>query len=252
MKNMLTWISIILLLAFSMAQALPVDITVDEKLFDETVNPDFLSGYVTMDLSDSTLTIFLQNTSGDGAGSAAGILLTGIAFTLPGGVSIGGGSADMGASDAIGFTKPADGDVSEEWGYDSPPLNSGHFIDLGIYTYNTAVSCMVADTTDQFEAGSIGMPANFDGPDFGLLSMYEDTITDPLGNGVEAILDSLLITLNLAGEIPGNLVDLIERSPVALSFGSPGVDNKVPDGGVTVLMLGAGLLGLGALRRIFG
>src|SRR5689334_13252153 len=103
------------------AQATPV--TVDEILYDSSsvANAALLSGTVDMTLSGNVLTITLTNTSLDAAGSGAGILLTGIGFQLPGGVSILSGGVNMGGSTAVNFTKPVSGDVSSEWGYDNNP-----------------------------------------------------------------------------------------------------------------------------------
>src|SRR6185436_12908021 len=124
------------------------------------------SGTVNMSLSGSVLTINLRNTSLDSAGSGAGILLTGLGFNLPTGVYIGSGSANMGSSTAIGFTKPASGNVSSEWGYDNAPLNSGALLGHAV---NTAVSSMESQTTTTFALGSLGKPDDLGGPDFGLI-----------------------------------------------------------------------------------
>ena len=224
--------------------AMAVSMTVDTIVAPGDVNAAYLSGTVNMSLSGSVLTINLKNTSADAAGSGAGILLTGIGFNLPTGVYIGSGSANMGSATAIGFIKPAGGNVSSEWGYDNAPLNSGAL--LG-YPVNTAVSSMQSQTTAQFAPGSIGNPLNLGGPDFGLISANEK---DGLGDGVEGILDSLTITLNLAGTIAGDLLAFIERGTIAVTFGSPG-SQTVADGGSTLMLLGSsfGVLAYLARRR---
>ena len=222
--------------------ATAVPITVDAIVAPGDVDASQLSGTVNMSLSGSVLTINLKNTSADAAGSGAGILLTGIGFNLPDGVSIGSGSASMLGSTAVGFIMPAGGNVSSEWGYDNQSLHSGAL--LG-YAVNTAVSSMESQTTSQFAAGSVANPLNLGGPDFGLLSANE---TDGLGSGVEGILDSLTITLNLAGSLGDDLLAFIENGMVALTFGSPG-SATVADGGSTLMLLGSSFGALAYLAR---
>ena len=232
------------LLAASSAPALAVPITVDEILYDSTTNLAGLSGTIDMALSGNTLTITLTNTSLDSAGSGAGVLLTGIGFSLPSG-SIGSGTAAMGASTAVNFTKPADGNVSQEWGYDNNPLNSGMFASGAVYDYNTVVASMVSMTTNQFASGSLGGAPNLNGPDFGLISANE---TD--ASGQLAIRSSLIITLNLAGAVPSNLLSTIDSGRVGLSFGSPDSSNlrRVPEPASMSLLL-VGAAGVCFLRR---
>jgi hypothetical protein len=221
-------------------------INVDQILAPGDVNAAQLSGTVDMTLSGSVLTITLRNTSANAAGSGAGVLLTGIGFTLPGSYAIGSGSANMGTSTAVGFTKPGDGDVSEEWGYDNEPLNSGALLNAA-QPVDTAVSSMESQSTTQFQAGSLGDPVNLDGPDFGLASATE---TDGFGLGVEAIRDRLVITLNLTGSFGGNLINAINSAWVVLTFGSPGDSTTtVPDASSSVALLGMALMGVEALRR---
>jgi hypothetical protein len=225
--------------------AMAAPITVDEILFDSTgtSNPSLLSGTVDMSYSGTTLTILLKNTSGDLAGSAAGVLLTGIAFQLPTGVSITGGSAFIAAgSTAVGFPSPAGGNISSEWGYDASPLHSGMFKDGSVLSYNNVVSSMTSMTTNQFASGSLGSPGHLGGPDFGAISAFE---TDP--GGQEAIRDTIRITLNLSGA-SSNIVDQIQAGNVGISFGSPNSSNmRVPEpGSLSLLVVGLGAL---ALRR---
>ncbi len=227
------------------ASALSI-ITVDERLAPGDVNAAYLSGNVWMALSGSQLTITLQNTSTRDAGSGAGVVLTGLGFNLPDGMSISGGSAVMGSPDiagtlgnAINFIKPAGGNVSQEWGYDTSGLDSGALIG---HSVNNSISSMESQTTDQFQNGSLVPPPNLDGPDMGLLSAAF-TAAD-LGTGVEAIQDTLTVTLNLSGTYSGDLLAFIDSGNVALTFGSPGGTPSVPDGGSTLSLLGASLVGL--------
>ena len=235
------------LLAVSRGAAFAAPITVDEVLFDSagTTNPSLLSGTVDMTLAGSTLTIVLKNTSADAAGSGAGILLTGVAFQLPTGISIGSGTAAIGASTAVNFIAPVGGNISSEWGYDNSPLNSGSFLNDSALLYNTVVASMVSMTTSQFAAGSIGQPPNLGGPDFGAISALE---TD--AGGQEAVRDTIWITLNLTGNVPGNLVSQIEAGNVGISFGSPNTSNKVPEPtSLSLLALGAAVFGSAARFR---
>jgi PEP-CTERM motif len=226
------------------ASAAPI--TIDEILYASGTDPVLLSGLVDITLSGNQLLITLTNTSVDEAGTGAGILLTGIAFQLPTGISVTGGSAYMGTSTAVGFTAPADGDVSEEWGFDSPPLNSGSFLGIADLSYNTAAGSMVSITTTQFQSGSIGDPVNLGGPDFGVISNSE---TDP--GGQEAIRNTIYLTLLLSGTVPGNLVSLIEAGNVGISFGSPDSSNRVPEpSSLWLAALGAGFAFLPRLRRL--
>ena len=89
-----------LMMAFGSSPASAVPITVDEILYASGTNPGSLSGTVNMTLVGNLLQITLTNTSADAAGSGAGILLTGIGFQLPAGISIssGSGAAPSGGS----------------------------------------------------------------------------------------------------------------------------------------------------------
>jgi hypothetical protein len=202
-----------------------------------------------MTLSGNILNITLTNTSADAAGSGAGILLTGIGFQLPQGVWIGSGSVSMGSSAAVGFTKPSNGSVSKEWGYDNSPLNSGAFKNNAALSYNTVIASMTSMTTNQFASGSLGQPPDLGGPDFGLVSALE---TNSLGNGNEAIKSSVTIALTLSGQVPGNLLSTIQAGNVGLSFGSPDSTTRqsVPEPtSMSMLLGGLATFGVAAYRR---
>lgn len=248
-----------LLLASTSAHA--GSITVDEILYPMAdVSPtDALdySGTVDMTYSGGMLTITLTNTTALNSGiTGANTLLTGIGFTLPGSLYIQSGSANALGETAIGFTMPGDGDVSEEWGYDTQGLMSGSLLELGVYSYDDAVSAMESQTEEQFQPGSLAQPPNLDGPDFGLLSNNYPTSTP--GSGVEAIQDSIVIKLNLGGSwnakgglwTEADLLNAINGGAVALTFGSPtDADGNVPvpEPG-TFALLGA-VLGAGWFLR---
>ena len=226
----------------------------DEILTDNTVDPNKLGGEVTFsDGGGDTLVIDLKNVSYDDAGSGAGVLLTGIGMVFPGWATISGGDANMGSSTAVNFTKPGDGDVSSEWGYDVDPLNSGALQGTE-QPVNTAVSSMVSQTKDGvFDTGSVAPPPGLGGPDFGLASANE---SDPFGMGVEAIRDSLTINLDIAlgngQKSIAQLIAYVERNWIALTFGSPTTakpPTNVPEGGATVVLLGFGLWATEMMRR---
>mgnify|MGYP003572144656 FL=1 len=229
------------------ASAYAVGISVDEKLAQGDVDASQLSGTVDMTLSGNTLTITLVNTSSDAAGSGAGILLTGVGFNLPEYVSIIEGEVVIaGGSSGVGFDGPSGMDVSMEWGYDDQGLNSGA-LQGAAGSINTAVSSMESQTTDQFAPGSLVNPPNLDGPDMGLVSQYEN---DSLGNGVEGIQDSVIITLQLASsQSLDGLLDGIEDGWVALTFGSPDGGTSVPDASTTLSLLAFALMGVEGVRR---
>jgi hypothetical protein len=232
----------ITLFTLTSAQALAAPITVDQILYDSSTKLGSLSATVDMTLDNNLLTITLTNTSADAAGSGAGVLLTGIGFSLPTGVFIGSGSVNMGASEAIGFDKPANGDVSNQWGYDNGPLHSGMFKDGAGLAYNTVISSMESMTTDGF-----GSNTKFAGPDYGLASALE---TDKFGKGNPAIRDSIVISLTLMGAVPADLLSTINAGNVGISFGSPNkaTTTAVPEPG-SLLLLSGGMMTMLGLRR---
>ena len=110
-------------LALFAARASAGAITVDQVLYQSDIaNANLLSGTVDMTFASNTntLSIILTNTSSDLAGDGAGILLTGLGFQLPTGVSIASGTAVIApGSTGVNFTGVAGTDVSKEWGYDN-------------------------------------------------------------------------------------------------------------------------------------
>jgi len=248
-KYMMAGSAALALLALSTLPSQGMEITVDEILAPGDVDASELYGEVTMSLVANVLTITLQNTSTDAAGSGAGVLLTGIGFVLPDGVTISSGSASMLGSTAVGFTAPLLGDVSEEWGYDDGGIESGALMNAQ-QTVNTAVSSMESQATSQFQPGSIAQPVNLDGPDFGLVSALEQ---DDLGSGVEGIEDSITITLLLSGTLLDlGLLEEIEDGWVVLTFGSPGSGGtSVPDASTSLMLLGLAMVGIEGARRKF-
>jgi hypothetical protein len=242
-----------LALAFTAGvQAAPV--SYDEIIFEDSGQPGFdfsvLAGSVdmTFDSGSNTLTIVLTNTSsGVTNGDASTNLLTGIGFNLPTGVAIGSGSASVAAGSGVNWDTSVSGtDVSGEWGFDNDPLNSGPFQDPGITasSVNTATTAMEASTTDKFSDTPLFNPDTLDGPEFGLLSGSVDAST---AGGLKAIQDTVTMSVSLSGTYSGDLLQFIDDNDVVLSFGSPN-SSTVPEP-ATMAVIGAGLVGLGVMRR---
>ena len=229
-------------------QVSAVPIGVDQIIFQSVDggNPDALAGTVNMTLSGNTLTIVLRNTStATGATPGSFNLLTGLGFNLPTGVSIGSGSAALTAgSTGVNWDNTVLGNnVSQEWGYDNNPISNGPFQDVTTLDVNTAVSSMTSTSDIKFQPGQLLPPEVLNGPEFGLLSA---AVSPSEAGGLNAITDSVTITLNLSGTITGDLLAFIDSHDVVLSFASP---NTVPEGGSTAILLGLALLGFGGLRR---
>ena len=228
-------------------QASADPIGVDQIIFQNTDggNPAALNGTVDMSFAGSTLTIVLRNTSGaTGATPGSFNLLTGVAFNLPSGVTIGTGSAALTAgSSGVNWNNAVLGNnVSQEWGYDNN-ITSGPFQDVTTLDVNTAVSAMTSTSDAKFQEGQLLSPEVLNGPEMGLLSA---AVSPSQAGGLNAITDSVTITVNLAGTIGSGLLDFIKNHDVVLSFASP---DSVPEGGSTAILLGLGLLGFGAIRR---
>jgi len=228
-------------------QVSAVPIGVDQIIFQSgDGDPAALHGTVNMTVSGNTLTIVLRNTSTDtGATPGSFNLLTGVAFNLPTGVTIGSGSAALTAgSTGVNWDNTVLGNnVSQEWGYDNNPISNGPFQDVTTLDVNTAVSSMTSTSDIKFQPGQLLPPEVLNGPEFGLLSA---AVSPSEAGGLNAITDSVTITLNLSGTITGDLLAFIDSHDVVLSFASP---NTVPEGGSTAILLGLALLGFGGLRR---
>lgn len=230
------------LLCGASAQALSLNIDV--------VLADVAGQTASADISfvDNThIQIIFRNTTGAGGPAGANGLLTGIAFNLPSGNNITAGNVKVNTGSTIrGGSLNGSGagtSLQGEWGYSN--AKSGHFNGLSV---DTQVSAMEADTTTAFGA-SIDNPAVLDGPEYGLMRTGGDR------GGLTAIENSVVITLTLANSVGGGAqaayLASIDAGTVAVTFGSPsGGTTTVPDGGATVMLLGAAFAAVGFGRRL--
>jgi hypothetical protein len=247
-SSKLAVIAVASFLAVGLANA--ATITVDEYVYQNGtgVVPSSFSGAVNMSISGSVLTVDLQNTSALMPNLTSGGLgeLAGIAFNLPSGVGISGGSAaPASGSTLVGGTTS---DMNAQWGYSrasgSGSLSGGAFAYF-TGSYNADAATVTADTTASFA----GPPANqVDGLNYGAISTAQSAGTVP---GHPYIVDTLEITFNLTGTIPSDILTQIENGSVGLMFGSPDTTpgNNVPDGGSTLALMGMALTGVGVVRR---
>jgi hypothetical protein len=275
--------------ALSPAHAFSVD--VDEIIYEAAggVNPANLSGSVNMALIGTTLRVTLTNTSTATSSQPSTILLTGLGFNLPTGTGVACATTEPAMnsdgctvkmnhltdtstaaqnngtplptfdSAAINFTEPSDGSVSNEWGWETIPLEGpfqpspGGLVTEG--SVNVVVAALQAATDQKFASGSTDDPTVLDGPEMGLLSA---SMADSAAGGLNAIKSSVVIDIALSGTIPspGDLDTFINSNQVVLAFGSPNSSFDLsPEGPAPVAepaslgLLAVGLLGTAAVRR---
>jgi hypothetical protein len=221
------------------AQAAPV--TYDETLYQTTTgDPSQLSANLSMSYSGGILSITLQNISGAGAGDAAALaaaMISGIAFNLPSGVSVTGGSITP-----IGTQSPNPWDLptaNGQWGYAND--GSGGALTHALLSYNAESSTMASDVNQTFVGPP---PPNADGLNYGAVSL---NIAAP---GTPNVVDTIQLDLSVSGwgGSDAGLVTAIDGGNIAVIFGSADA-SSLPDGGTTIALLGFALVGVGALRR---
>ncbi len=214
-----------------------LQLTVKEIIFasEGGTDPFQLSGTVVAEIDDDSkvLTLTLVNTSLDASSEDASQLLSGVGITLPAGFLIdtsGPGSVKMNGATAHNFVKPADNDVSGEWGYDNNPLEGGW--DSAVSAINTGVSSRVSASDAPFSLNFIEDPNSLDGPEFGLWSKLYST--DP--GGLNAIEDKVIIRLNLDTTVVDSASFLTELAsgPNVLMYGSPDM-STIPEASSVII-----------------
>jgi hypothetical protein len=214
-------------------------VSYDETLFQsgQTLNAAGLQGNVSMGIDGNSLYIKLQNTSLAGsvvAGSAAGGI-SGIAFNLPSGITITGGSITP-----VGTQNPSPWDMTAaqiQWGWrQGSPITASGGLAAALNTYSAETATMASDTTSSFGGG------NVDGLNY---YAYSAATTPVPGVGSPSVVDTVIIQLNLASTT-GLTVSGLDAGKIALIFGSA---DSVPDGGTTAMLLGIALSGLGFVAR---
>ncbi len=227
-------------------------VTVDQVIYENGgsgVNPGLLSGTVDVTVSGSQqLTILLRNTSPDAAfanGSQPGsMILSGLGLQL-GGVNILTGTVTVNSgSTAVNFDIGQSlTDISNQWGYGNTAAGAFGGVS-GVLAVNNTVSSLHAEGPTRFAGPP---PSSIDGPAYGATS----AAYTKFGTSQAAVMDTIKLVLNLDGAAPS--VGAIDAGNVVLGFGSPelaaGTTTTVPDGGMTLVLLGMGLAGIAGFAR---
>jgi hypothetical protein len=227
-------------------------VTVDQVIYENGgsgVNPGLLSGTVDVTVSGSQqLTILVQNTSPDASfanGSQPGsMILSGLGLQL-GGVNIVSGTVTVNSgSTAVNFDIGQSlTDISNQWGYGNTAAGAFGSVS-GVLAVNNTVSSLHAEGPNRFAGPP---PTSIDGPAYGAIS--KALVLGGKFTTQAAVMDTIKLVLNLDGAAPSAAA--IDAGDVVLGFGSPGsvAGTTVPDGGMTLVLLGMGLAGIACFAR---
>src|SRR5262245_29372001 len=193
-------------------------VTVDSIIWQSGIDASVYSVLADFTLSGNTLTITLTNTSGSTGVAGSTNLLTGLAFTLPTGVTISNSAANtvsLGLSPVTNTTSTAiNGSITDAtWGAASGSIASINNITGALGTVNAGVSTLQAQI--DFDLNGVSKPptgtANVDGPGFGILSNALGASSGGLAAAKDTLTFTLLLSVSGGGTLPADLITQINN-----------------------------------------